>query len=450
MPKISEYEIVNPEGDDKIIVSKTDGTPTDVTKNITVDALATYISPGGGYFGVTKLNTLKGELTIEGGTNVLVATDFQNKKITIAAPGVGETYLFFSQTNTTTPENVDLVLQDSQQNESIVTLVAGTNIVLQNTGAEIQISSNIPSDYLQKITDTTDLIKLGDISNVSEGLYISIDDSNGQIDLNGAVSFSDQVLFPNNSEIIISDELEIMDFNKITFSGVAIDFDNTGQFIFGDPSLQNGFLKTDVNGNLSAVSAPADTTYDLTSVQSGTDVDVNLTGSDAITDTVKLVAGTNITLADNGSSEVTINATGSDTTYDLASAQSGDDVNVTLTGSDTTTDTVKLVAGANVSLTDNGSSEVTINADDSVTTLNGLNGVVSIINGTNISVDVLNPSNEIQINNTLSISDLISNSSDTYTSVPEVVQVVTLTTTQYNNLVTKVPTTLYILVDPLP
>ncbi len=81
MPKISEYEIVNPEGDDKIIVSKTDGTPTDVTKNITVDALATYISPGGGYFGVTKLNTLKGELTIEGGTNVLVATDFQNKKI---------------------------------------------------------------------------------------------------------------------------------------------------------------------------------------------------------------------------------------------------------------------------------------------------------------------------------------------------------------------------------
>lgn len=279
MPKISEYEIVNPEGDDKIIVSKTDGTPTDVTKNITVDALATYISPGGGYFGVTKLNTLKGELSIEGGVNILVATDFQNKKITIAAPSIGETYLFFSQTNTTTPENVDLVLQDSQQNESIVTLVAGTNVVLQNTGTEIQISS---------------------------------------------------------------------------------------------------------------------------------------------------------------------------TTYDLASAQSGTDVDVTLTDSDGTTNTVKLVAGANVSLTDNGSSEVTINADDSVNTLNGLDGAVSIIGGTNISVDILNPNNEIQINNTLSISDLISNSSDTYTSVPEVVQVVTLSTTEYNNLNPKIPTTLYILVDPLP
>jgi len=284
MPKISEYEIVNPEGDDKIIVSKTDGTPTDVTKNITVDALATYISPGGGYFGVIKLNTLKGELTIEGGTNVLVATDTINKKITIAAPAVGETYLFFSQTNTTTPENVDLVLQDSQQNESIVTLVAGTNVVLQNTGAEIQISCNIPASI----------------------------------------------------------------------------------------------------------------------------------------------------------------------TYDLASAQSGTDVDVTLTGSDATTDTVKLVAGTNITLTDNGSNEVTIDADDSVTTLNGLDGSVSIVNGNNITVDVLNPSNEIQINNTLSISDLISNSSDTYTSVPEVVQVVTLTTNEYNNLVTKVPTTLYILVDSLP
>ena len=87
---------------------------------------------------------------------------------------------------------------------------------------------------------------------------------------------------------------------------------------------------------------------------------------------------------------------------------------------------------------------------DSVNTLNGLDGAVSIIGGTNISVDILNPNNEIQINNTLSISALISNSSDTYTSVPEVVQVVTLSTTEYNNLNPKIPTTLYILVDPLP
>jgi len=162
------------------------------------------------------------------------------------------------------------------------------------------------------------------------------------------------------------------------------------------------------------------------------------------------VAGTNVVLQNTGAEiQISCNIPAS-ITYDLASAQSGTDVDVTLTGSDATTDTVKLVAGTNITLTDNGSNEVTIDADDSVTTLNGLDGSVSIVNGNNITVDVLNPSNEIQINNTLSISDLISNSSDTYTSVPEVVQVVTLTTNEYNNLVTKVPTTLYILVDSLP
>jgi len=52
------------------------------------------------------------------------------------------------------------------------------------------------------------------------------------------------------------------------------------------------------------------TTYDLASAQSGTDVNVNLTGSDATTDTVKLVAGTNVTLTDDGSNNITIDAAG--------------------------------------------------------------------------------------------------------------------------------------------
>ena len=55
------------------------------------------------------------------------------------------------------------------------------------------------------------------------------------------------------------------------------------------------------------------------------------------------------------------------TTYDLASAQSGSDVDVTLTGSDATTDTVKLVAGSNVTLTDNGSNQITVDATDTNT-----------------------------------------------------------------------------------
>ena len=44
MPKISTYNTVTPQGTDKIIISQENGTPTDVTKNITVDGLKEYIN----------------------------------------------------------------------------------------------------------------------------------------------------------------------------------------------------------------------------------------------------------------------------------------------------------------------------------------------------------------------------------------------------------------------
>lgn len=53
------------------------------------------------------------------------------------------------------------------------------------------------------------------------------------------------------------------------------------------------------------------------------------------------------------------------TTYDYSSAQSGDDVNLNLIPSTGTTDTVKLVAGSGISLTDDGSNNVTIAASSS-------------------------------------------------------------------------------------
>jgi hypothetical protein len=161
-----------------------------------------------------------------------------------------------------------------------------------------------------------------------------------------------------------------------------------------------------------------DTTYDLTSAQSGSDVNVNLVGSDATTDTVKFVAGTGITLTDSGSNQITVAGTGGTvttisggtstfitntvtnpttapvitstlsatgtpgattflrgdntwavpagggggTTYDLASAQDGANVDITLTPSTGAVDTVQLTAGSGITLTDNGSNNITIDA----------------------------------------------------------------------------------------
>ena len=46
MAKISTYSVINPEGDDKIIISEANGTPSNVTKNVTVDGLKTFIVNG--------------------------------------------------------------------------------------------------------------------------------------------------------------------------------------------------------------------------------------------------------------------------------------------------------------------------------------------------------------------------------------------------------------------
>ena len=71
---------------------------------------------------------------------------------------------------------------------------------------------------------------------------------------------------------------------------------------------------TDVNFtgvNVIGISS-TDTTYDLTSAQSTNDVNVNLVPSLGATDTIKFVAGTNVTLTDNGSNQITIDAAGGD------------------------------------------------------------------------------------------------------------------------------------------
>jgi hypothetical protein len=61
-------------------------------------------------------------------------------------------------------------------------------------------------------------------------------------------------------------------------------------------TVVNGFVNLKVDN----------TTYDYSSIQSGADVDLNLTPSSGTVDTVKLVAGLGISLTDDGSNNVTI------------------------------------------------------------------------------------------------------------------------------------------------
>jgi hypothetical protein len=117
---------------------------------------------------------------------------------------------------------------------------------------------------------------------------------------------------------------------------------------------------------ISSTITDTNTTYDLGAAElPGTgNIAIALGGSDSTNDIVTVQAGNNITLTDNGSNVFTIDAatggTDTNTTYDLGSAQNGNNVDVSLVGSDSTTDSVKLVAGTGVTLTDNGSNQITI------------------------------------------------------------------------------------------
>ncbi len=126
-----------------------------------------------------------------------------------------------------------------------------------------------------------------------------------------------------------------------------------------------------------------DTTYDLDSVQVGADAAITLVGSDASLDTITLVAGTNMTITDDGSNNITLDATGGGTdtyitggtiTYNSEGRlrlSLNNDSNVDITG--LTSITGATLVGSTLTLSDNLGSSVsvsgftTVNSDTYIT-----------------------------------------------------------------------------------
>lgn len=104
------------------------------------------------------------------------------------------------------------------------------------------------------------------------------------------------------------------------------------------------------------------TTYGISAETATGGVNLRLTGSDAATDDVKLTAGTNVTLTRTSANEITIDAAGgtgvaSDSFKTITVAGQSDVV------ADSSTDTLTLVAGTNVTITTNATNDsITINA----------------------------------------------------------------------------------------
>ena len=122
-------------------------------------------------------------------------------------------------------------------------------------------------------------------------------------------------------------------------------------------------LNTASNRNIeiAATGGGGGATYTMNVAQNGLNVDLQLLEDGIVTDTVTLQAGGNVQLNQQGQA-VVFSSTNTNTTYQYGSGQNGSDVDLRLTPSLGAPDQVKLVAGTNITLTDNGSSEVTIDA----------------------------------------------------------------------------------------
>ena len=132
-------------------------------------------------------------------------------------------------------------------------------------------------------------------------------------------------------------------FINLVDSGTATDPNLTASLsATGTPGITN-FLRGD---NTWATPINTNTTYDLDSIQVGSDVAITLVGSNATLDTVTLVAGTNITLTDNGSANITINAANPDQTITLTGEVTGTGTTIITT---TVADGVLDVANFNAS-----------------------------------------------------------------------------------------------------
>lgn len=131
----------------------------------------------------------------------------------------------------------------------------------------------------------------------------------------------------------------------------------------------------------SLIDVDTNTTYDLGAAGAAGNINFALSGSDGSNDVVTMQAGTNITLTDNGSNTFTIDAAGgtdTNTTYELGSRQTGSDADIILAGSDSSGNAVKLVAGTNIKLTDNGSNEITIDSLSDSTAVACITGITAV------------------------------------------------------------------------
>ena len=174
-------------------------------------------------------------------------------------------------------------------------------------------------------------------------------DADGDIDVDGHTNLDNVSI---TGVTTVGSDLYV---NAKLFDGDG-DFGTSGQVLASDGTNTNWVDSSSVG---------TDTTYDLITSSSGSNVQLLLDASSGDDDPILITAGTNVSFGSVSATGFTINTVDTNTTYDLAVPAST--TKIRLTGSDSTNDDVEIAGGTNVTVTRNNANKLTISSTDTNT-----------------------------------------------------------------------------------
>ena len=115
-------------------------------------------------------------------------------------------------------------------------------------------------------------------------------------------------------------------------------------------------------------STDTNTTYTQDASATTGGANVNLVGSDSTTDTIKYAGAGSVSVVATDANTVTITGTDTNTTYTIDASATTGGANLNLVGSDATTDTVKIASGTGVTVAQTSANELSVAIGQSVAT----------------------------------------------------------------------------------
>ena len=288
-------------------------------------------------------------LDLVAGSNISIVYNDSVNSITMSAIGL-------SSFNTITIDNTDTEYNWNDTDGTQVVTDSVNDQLKLVAGPAVKISADINNDAIR--IEHKDTSSIEDVTAQTNKFVNAITfDTFGHVQtittgdvVNKTYWLDGKTTETNIVDIQLIDSDDVEDYIRVTGSGSTIvSWDETAQKLTIDSSYVN-------------------TTYTLDGTSpSANNVDLQLLGTDSSTDFIKVTGSGSATVSwDEDAQKLTIDST--NTTYAISAETETNGARLTLAGSDNSTDSVKLVAGSNISITRDNENQITFGSTYTNTT----------------------------------------------------------------------------------